>query len=463
MSSLAGAPVLCWLGFQGIKNQNHVCLLQERNGHIELLVPFRGELDEVSCWFVTSDNGFTLLNEKSRDVAYPVPLWVKGVEDGVTYCLVGCRYAGQHANMGMVQGFGRIAASYVVKGRPGVDYSTVDEVKTSMPELASWTGLGSMEEKFVPKENGQPGVQKYSVGFEAQPEVTVLGGDLSAALVPEASGAVSEKEGIHAIVAQWVSLKTTSSNGPRDYRDHMTLHTALRRLLCIFAWRDISFKTVKVKRKDGLSHDIAGQNIPASFEEVVTCEYHAWKPRDGRDQFFVYYSEVGAQGVERWLRLREEFSPGLDEFSHLAENHTGLTLESQMLTYGVAMSEIGYRIEELSGVKSSWRIASNVKTIANDMIATFGYCPFGDVDALAEDISCACNSIKHPDYRRKHPERADILQPQGLFEITEACKILLRTWLAEKLGCSVEVLRSRQGDDGFYGRLCERWRSPQLL
>ena len=126
------------LGYTGQATEDKSCLLKFANNRIELVIPFEGRATEVSDWFV-DDGLYSPTISKSESV--PKQVWVRDLESKKKFILLDPFIARSSVTIGTDKpvGQGILTARYVVVGNPGTNYMQVHGMRTSYPELASWS------------------------------------------------------------------------------------------------------------------------------------------------------------------------------------------------------------------------------------------------------------------------------------------------------------------------------------
>ncbi len=430
--------VFGWLGYTNQAVTDRACLLRESENGLELVIPFKGQRDEIATWFIDPDQPIKL-NETVRK-ALPSQIWVKDVISNKFFCLVNSRISHKSISLGTLQGYAVIVPDLVAVGTGGVDYSRVNRVRSYIPELTNWTGLSSLRAKLEPKDDMR-GVKSFQADFvsAASKSIVSASNGISLALVP--TDYSTTHHGVEPRVMLQASVSFESrSEAKVSLSEQMARHVDLTSLLAIIAWRNIGFKSISVYTEEDASVTFDGKVIGPYYRPAITKVYEPWVEPKKWKPYLIKFEDIGEAGLAKWFELMQDFRDPLEEISYIARLHDSLALQSQVLIYGTAFEELGMAIGKKAGERQLRGSAPSVKRVMKDC----DFRLFSSEEAISSAVANTYNAVKHPDFKRDGLSRSDLLSMENLYNVATACRVLSLLWIGSKLGCSeglVQVLK----------------------
>ena len=251
-------------------------------------------------------------------------------------------------------------------------------------------------------------------------------------------------------------LETKVKNA-RSWEEHLMVHSAVWDLISIAAWKPFSVAKLGVCRGDDLGRTSRG--MTERWSQVATHRLPQYSDDDKRSlSFLFWYDNIGARGVNRWLRLRKTYAAALDPFLSILRSDEPWS-NANVVQIGIALEKLGYLIDikknegaHLNG-QDQLSFMKALQVILDDMPVT----PFvGDdepenevhenelsvddtSDAWKANIRAAYMGLKH----------ADCELPDSLDLINALRKSILvvRFWVAHQLGVHENVLKEGRKSD----------------
>lgn len=438
--------VFGWLGYGECYRTDRACLLRETESAFELVIPFQDATDGITEWFVGSTGILGFGDEAPRPL--PETVWLFDIASNDKFCLVYPRIVKRSLTGMADRGYGVLSPDYIVKGEPEQNYCALHAVRSRIPEYAEWTSLGSLSTEYEFKEDSWA-LQSFSAGFEAKDEISIMKTQGFALSWLPSDGCTIRHEIEPEVVIRDTVLFQTVSDESRSFREHLQFHNDIKALLSIITWRDVSFKSLQVRNNNDVLKDPEGKVHGPRWRSLITKNVEDWKKPPKRKQYLITFEEVGIEGLAKWFDLKREYRIPLDEITYIARMHESLTLESQILLYGVALEELGVYVSE-QDVKDQLAIARCVEIVLSDTASHFGLTAMVS-DGIAQRIANTYNSIKHPRPQRGGKPRLEWLSIDNMFEVVNACRLLTLMWIASRIGCGDGFVNRVRGDNRTLG------------
>lgn len=424
-----GRPRLGWL-VDGDASTPHVAVMLENvENQIRLTIPTWGIGDrtQYSRWF-----GFNAQYgddpERTR-FAYRPPGVLEVADSDGSVVLVGCRAASAVGSFRVGQG--RIVADYAVLGGEHLSYDRINGVRTEMPILPQWAALASVELEYEFAEG--PRTEEVALKLRALAEVP-LDRALNLRLRPSWRIQQSESEGTYTV--RDVVQVATSAVKPRSWDDHLDLHRALRDLVSLSAWERFGFSRIWVTRIDDPERSLAGALPGDRWMEVVTRRLRPHEPATKTPRFLWVFDDIEAKGVRTWLRVRRHFERAVQPLLGVLDQRVG-QLETQLVQTGIALESLAYQLEvdgDGSGLNGRGQLRSflgGLRRIVDDM----DFAPFDDMEDWQRRATECHRALKHADNPTPDALTLAATYSDNL--------VVLRCWLAVRLGVDKELLRQR--------------------
>lgn len=396
-------------------------MLDDTGEQVVVSVPTGVADDPYGRWF----SGAMFVDDPDRtkfSYAPPNVTMFKDADGPVV--LVGCRAAGHRERE---VGVGRIVANFAVLGGTNLGYDTINGLRSEIPALARWTGWRSLRTKSETDPDGR--VQRMQVTLDSPPEIE-LSDELGLRMRP--SWRTSYPDNIGTFAAHEVAQVSTSSATPVPWHDHIRMHQAIRELLALAAWRPLGFLRLEAMRHDDSIRYEADGPIHPRWAPVVTRlvrRHEAWTTTP---RFLFTFAELGTAGVAEWLSVRRRFDRTVRAMVGIADGHIEFIGE-RMLQAGMALEALGYQLDVDSGGKNlnarnELPFPSAVDVVLDHLV----HVPLPDARDWKRRVIACYKAVKHPD----NPEPDFLMLANTMRETL----LVLRAWLAGRLGCSAADL-----------------------
>ncbi len=413
-------------------------MLKNTGKEIVLTVPTKGLAstdDPYALWF-SSGIHYAADPEKVRRQYRPPRVLLFQDNDG-TVVLVGCRDAGFTSTVGA--GHGKIVANFAILGGKSLRYNKINGVRSELPAIVEWTGLRSVHAD--PEADNQGRVQKVQIKLES-PSPSPLNRRMNLNLRPTWRTSFPRHAGTFS-AHDIVQLETTSRR-PMAWKDHLEQHVAMRDLIVLAGWHPFGFSRLEVNRIDDPETFLSGDVSGPRWARVVTHRVQRHEERDRRNEFLFNFDDIGYQGVRKWLKLRSHFARAIDPVVALADQQGGFW-ETRMVQSGIALEALGYQLEtDNGGTEFNSRGQITYMDALGKILADMSYIPIDDPDDWKQRSRECYMGVKH----------ADNSTPDSLILANTLRENLLvvRFWLASRLGCKKHSLRRRRDLDPLAAR-----------
>lgn len=399
-------------------------MLRDRAGRIELVVPYDSSVDELERRYVGDSVKWGDDPDMTRyDYELPDQHWFYDAHGFV--CLVGVRRAGGSLIGGptnLSEVILRVAYA-VFTGDPSVDYSRVTGLMAQIEGLDQWYGVHSVTNSL----DGRAPIRSDEITVTIKkPTTTKVDAGLNLSLRAGARWQLTGGVGKTSI-EDWGATRTLVAK-PRAWHDHLERHRSMHSLVEVAAWRPLGFHDIKAMHSKDPQRVLSGDVVGDRWAAVATYQLPAPVGQDDQMWFLFTYSDIGAAGVRRWLRLREEFKRGINAMS-FSIRHRDTSLDGLISDAGIGLEEIGHGIQLERGSSVSRAHHKKLEVVAAEVDDIL---PF-DGMTWATDSTDVYNDVKHAD----RPQ-ADL---DAMVESLKQNRIVFRTWLARRLGVNDEVIR----------------------
>ena len=247
-------------------------------------------------------------------------------------------------------------------------------------------------------------------------------------------------------------LKTIAATA-KPLSEHFEYHLRLTTLLSIICWRNISFEKMLVQREidDG---DATDKPSWASMPKpLISTRFDPWEPPKANKPYLLSFDDIGESGLATWFSLMADYSSPLRQISYIAKMRKSLTLENQVVLFGIAFEELGVTI--LKSQNRQLSICECIEGLLGDSFSDRKESAFLFDGALPKVIANTYSSVKHPKKMRGGRPREEWLRPDHLRNVVLACRAFSLIWIANKLGCREKVVRELELETQFSQALME--------
>ena len=439
---IVSEPRLGWLIDSNPKTPETAAMLRDTGSIIELRIPLQGMLREdgpYARWW--SSLTMHADDPEQTKYSYTPPRVMLFHDDRGFVALVGCRASG--ARQARHAGYGVIVANYAVLDGRSSKYDKINGMRSDIPAMAAWTGISSMAVK--PNNDAEGLLEAVQVELKRLPPVSI---SRTLNLVIHPLWDASQRHADFS-TRERIMLETKVKDA-RSWEEYLMVHGAVWDLVSIAAWKPFSVARLEVCRSDDLSRTSRG--MTERWRRVATHRLPQYGDDDSRKlSFLFWYDNIGARGVNRWLRLRKTYAAALDPFLSILRSDEPWS-DANVVQIGIVLEKLGYLIDtnKNEGANRNGRnqlsFSDALQVILDDMSVK----PFVDENTTSDDMpddeSSAGNTsdawkanIRAAYMGLKH---ADCELPDSLDLINALRKSILvvRFWVAHQLGVHENVL-----------------------
>ncbi len=400
--------------------------LERVESGIRVTVQWSKPDDPWARWFVGD-----YASEADSELELPSRLVFRDSHGAVL--LVGCRASGYSANV-FGPGHGFLWAKHAVMGvDTDLDYSNPHGLRSDISGLRAWLGVSSYHLDPAFESDGD-----YETRLVAsrQPDIKVPG-KLSLRLLP--GWAIEQDE--ERVAIRNLLWCETRSDSPSTWTSLLAPHLALRDLVMLSQWRRESCLPTHAMRLDdpiGLRDDkpfgAQWRSARSAKEDAVVPGFKNSRQRE----HLIRYQEIGVEGLEKWLSLRESHARALDPIvsSCLLDEVSALTLLAEV---GPGIEALGYLLMKEDGMSARRAKEAPLRARLERILVDLGdVLPFEPM-AWADGTVEAYNGLKHAN--RTLPDEVDMLNRW------RETVLAVRAWVALRLGSPAEGLKTRLAMD----------------
>jgi len=436
-----GEPRLCRLVDGNPNTPEAVVMLQDTGDAIEttfLLSGMAGADDmPYDRWW---SQGVYYGDDPDRvKYSYAPPSTMLLYDNDGRVALVGCR-ATRGVN-GLAAGTGVVVADFAVLGAKNIKYDRINGMRTESPAFLRWIRRTAIEADKITDETGL--VQSMRIDLHETDSIA-LSRKLNMSMRQRWSS-ITVPGGLD--VREFLTFQSFVEQ-PCLWGEHLQLHVGVLDLVSIAAWRNCAFRSVYVSRADdplkmgGATYDrwneVATHVLPG--EDLTDCGGH----------FLFSYDNMTQGAVDKWFRLRDDYSRALDYLLRILRSGHTWSIQSAIMS-AIALEQLGYLIEikKNGGGKLNGRDQLSFNNALTVVLDDMTVIPFGveDVDDWKERCNRVYMGAKHGD--RDEPDHLTALNT------LRENLLVLRYWVAQQLGVSGDVLNQNLTWDP----LANKWRS----
>lgn len=439
---IVGEPRLGWLIDGNPETPETAAMLRNTGSIIELRIPLQGMFREdgpYARWW--SSLTMHADDPEQTKYSYTPPRVMLFHDDRGFVALVGCRASG--ARQARHAGYGVIVANYAVLDGISSKYDKINGMRSDIPAMAAWTGITSMDVK--PNNDAEGLLEAVQVELKRLPPVSI---SRTLNLVIHPLWDASQRHADFS-TRERIMIETKVKDA-RSWEEHLMVHGAVWDLVSIAAWKPFSVARLEVCRSDDLSRTSRGTT--ERWRRVATHRLPQYGDDDSQSiSFLFWYDNIGARGVNRWLRLRKTYAAALDPFLSIVRSDEPWS-NANVVQIGIVLEKLGYLIDckKNDGANRNGRnqLSFNdaLQVILDDMPVT----PFTGDNIASDDMPDNESSTGNTGDAWKHNIRAaymglkhaDCELPDSLDLINALRKSILvvRFWIAQQLGVKKKVL-----------------------
>ena len=420
-----GEPRLCRLIDGNPNTPEAVVMLQDTGDAIETTFLLSGMARSDGPYDRWWSQGICYGDDPDREkYSYAPPSTMLLYDSGGCVVLVGCR-ATRGINS-LAAGTGIVVADFAVLGAKNIKYDRINGMRTESPAFLRWIRRTAIEADKITDETGL--VQSMRIDLHETDSIA-LSRKLNMSMRQRWSS-TTVPGGLD--VREFLTFQSFVEQ-PCLWGEHLQLHIGVLDLVSIAAWRNCAFRSVYVSRADdplkmgGATYDrwneVATHVLPG--EDLTDCGGH----------FLFSYDNMTQGAVDKWFRLRDDYSRALDYLLRILRSGHTWSIQSAIMS-AIALEQLGYLIEikKNGGGKLNGRDQLSFNNALTVVLDDMTVIPFGveDVDDWKERCNRVYMGAKHGD--RDEPDHLTALNT------LRENLLVLRYWVAQQLGVSGDVL-----------------------
>ncbi|MFJ4224253.1 hypothetical protein [Microbacterium sp. NPDC089695] len=431
-----GKPRIGWMIDGDPQTPEVAVMLELTEDAIHLTIPTKGMFgpdDPYARWF---SNGTHYGDDPDKTkYRYSPPKNLLFYDHLGPVVLVGC-WAGASSSSSNGAGFGRVSAEYAAVGQHDRNLDQINGIRAEMPALNAWTGISSRSSKVTFDAKQRTRILTVEM---SSPATTRLSRTKNFTLAPtwRTSAPESDTHATHDVV----QLVTETRRGD-DWEAHLAPHRAVQDLISLSAWRQLGFSRIEVGKMEPVHprrREAVGASEEIRWSELITHRLRKHTPWKTDPRFLFRYDDIGAAGVARWLRLRVKYERAMLPLASVIGQH-GMFVEAAVLQTGIAVEALGYQLASEavpSGLNTRGQISYN--DAMDRVVSELSFVPVADVEVWKSRSRRSYMGVKHADQ-----PTPDMLTLANAYRENA---LVLRYWIAGRLGCKASTLEARLAGD----------------
>ena len=431
-----GEPRLGWIYLTPQSKAGEVsAMLLDKDSSIQLVLPLAGMVDQEMPYSRWWSDGIMHMDDPQRvrhDYAPPKSLVFQDTFGSVA--LVGCRSTNYRGTFDA--GHGVVVANYAVLGGRSFSYGRINGMRTEAPAIAAWTSMSAISISTEKDERRR--VRALSLKLSSPPRVSLarnfnLGLRVHWSTSPE-PGSFTATEAVQV---------ETNMKDSKTWHDHFKYHGAMLDLVTIAGWRSFGFSRVAVRLNSDVLESKYAHHSEPRWREVLSHRLPGQDKPVENVTFLFPFGEIGPRGVKRWLQLRKVFDRMIDPLLSIVRSDEPWSIAS-VVQSGIALEALGYQLEMTKYAGRNFNryggiaFKKGLQHILDDMTVV----PFEDTEEWIGRASASYMGAKHPD-------RGDMPDTVDLINSLRENILILRFWIAQKLGASPRTLTDRLKSDPY--------------
>lgn len=346
--------------------------------------------------------------------------------------LTGCRSGGYHWSSNGL-GSGTIWAHAAILGvDDDVDYANPHGVQTEVSGLRRWLEATSWKLDLNYDDEGRTA----RIESVRTPPIEI-GTFNGIAFEARKTWWIREDEEHDRTTLEDLVWLRTRGTEPVEWSVHMELHHAIRDLLVLSRWREETCVTVHAFRGDDLVKMLDGSTRGEQWRDVIVPSENRDEPTGGSLRHLVAYTDLGIEGIARWISLRNEFARALDPIISCIDLHAHAN--TLLAHTGPGLEALGYLLLLRDGLpKDKARSATlheRLERILEDISPAI---PFHGPTWVDSTVA-VYNALKHAN--RALPDEVDVANAW------RESVLATRIWVAIELGVDPNKITERLRTD----------------
>ncbi|WP_298178743.1 HEPN domain-containing protein [Saccharomonospora sp.] len=421
-----GTPRIGYI-YDGMKDTPAIpAQLFKRNSRVYLEVPFSPDSPEAAAWFASEPLMFPYAETNHRDL----PSALDFLDSSGSIVLIGCHKAGTRHQLMSGIGTGRIAVDYAILGAYDArKYSKINGFRSEIEGLGEWMEIKSTKTSFERDDTKR--IKAINIQLKSPPEIKISR-VLNLTIRPSFSYGSGDRPDETKVSERM--LVETHTQRAREWQEHLSLHIAIRDLVRVSSWRPLGFHAHQAtSHKDSVT-TIDGSTHGHTWHAVhsIRTLHHSDKRKSGNVDYLFRYSNIGKQGMDRWVRLHKEYSRAIDPLMSLLELRDA-SIETLVAQLGISLEALGFLVARHDGLSKEKAgretFAQRLSRVSRDLPSL---APF-NIDKWIEDASKAYNAVKHAN--------RDLPDIDFLAQSYWKSLLIARIWIAKHVGASEDLLK----------------------
>jgi hypothetical protein len=406
-------------------------MLRRNDSGLVLTVPWIDHDSPYERWF---GSGISWGDDPERTlIRYEPPQMLWFVSPDGSIGLVDCYDLGSRARFAGT-GEGTIGIRMAVHGAAtGEDYRGINGMQSTVPGLGLWLGKHSLERTAERDADGW--LSRLNLSWSREDPIKVSRKlNLSLQRGFEFQDVVPDDQSLLEDRFRVQTLVTDS----RPWVDHLDLHMAIRDLVALASWSPFELRHLSVTRHSDPARTLDGKAHGRQWLAADVFAYPA-NPQSGSKPSFLFdFEDIGPVGINRWLKVRHEHLRSIQPLV-FSLRQSGVPLETHLMQVGAAVEALGYDLALDAGVSNKRAKDQLFDESANRVLEFLEVDLPATVRSWPDDLRRAYRNVKHAEHPLPAVEEA--------FHLLQMSRLILRLWLAKRLGVDAQLLLSRARQD----------------
>lgn len=429
---VVGEPRLCHLIDGNPDTPETVVMLQNTGDAITVTFPISGMASPkdgpYDRWW---SRGVMFGDDPDRKkYTYSPPPVMMVYDDAGPVVLVGCRATGG-ARQTFFAGKGALVVDFAILGGQNLKYDRINGMRTTSSAYRKWFSGSSIN---IEQHSDDAGLLESLTMALRRVDSTKLSRKLNLCTrydwspTPTVDGSD---------IRESLTFQTHTKR-PREWHEQLDVHIGILDLVSIAAWKNCTFKEIRVSRIDDPISKMGGKYVHEQWLKVISHRFPGDDLSDCKGHFLFSHGDMHPNGINRWLQLRRDYGRAIDYVLRILRSGRTWSPQSAIMS-GIALEQLGYLIEkkcnhgtQLNG-RGQLSFMDALDAILNDMESP----PLKENEV--KDWKKRCRSVY---MGAKHADREEVDHLTTLNTLRENL-LVLRYWIAQQLGVSGEVLNSR--------------------
>ncbi|QKD80090.1 HEPN domain-containing protein [Actinomyces marmotae] len=426
---VVGEPRLCYLIHGSSDTPETVVMLQDTGDAITVTFPISG-MASPQCrphdrWW-SPHIEFEDDPDRTKYSYSPPPVMIV-YDDAGPVVLVGCHATGR-ARQTTIAGKGVLVVDFAILGGRTLNYDQINGMRTTSSAYRKWLSGSSINIETHSDDAGR--LESLTMTLRR-----VDGENLSRKLNLSThydSTSTPTTDGYN--IRESLTFQTSVAH-PRKLREHLDIHLSILDLVSLAAWKNCTFKTIRVNRKDDPLTAPSGKGVHERWLEVLSHQSPGDDLTDCKARFLFFHGDMAPNGIDQWLGLREDYGRALDYLMRILRSGHTWSPQSAVMS-GIALEQLGYLIEvqQNQGARLNDRGQLSFKDALEVILKDMDTLPLKEDEV--EDWKERCRNVY---MGAKHGDREETDHLTTLNTLRENL-LVLRYWVAQRLGVSGEIL-----------------------